>query len=57
MAFYLLFKMHLAENEARILTKQSLADYEGAILMDRLNDDVFYLAQVKQRILKQLQSA
>ncbi|WP_214646151.1 hypothetical protein [Acinetobacter terrae] len=57
MAFYQLFKINLDENEARILAKQSLADYEGVILMDRLNDDGFYLAQVKQRILKQLQSA
>lgn len=57
MAFYQLFKTHLDENDAKILAKQSLADYEGAILMDRLNDDLFYLDQVKQRILKQLQSA
>ncbi|NNG80477.1 TetR/AcrR family transcriptional regulator [Acinetobacter sp. ANC 5378] len=57
MAFYQLFKIQLTENEAKILAKQSLADYEGAILMYRLNDDPFYLDQVKQRILKQLQSA
>jgi len=31
MAFYQLFKIHLAEAEARILAKQSLADYEGMI--------------------------
>lgn len=54
MAFYQLFKMQLAEHEAQVLAKQSLADYEGAILMYRLNDDLFYLDQVKQRILKQL---
>ncbi|OTG73770.1 TetR family transcriptional regulator [Acinetobacter sp. ANC 4169] len=54
MAFYQLFKMQLAEQEAKILAKQSLADYEGAILMYRLNDELFYLDQVKQRILKQL---
>ncbi|WP_213033032.1 hypothetical protein [Acinetobacter terrae] len=57
MAFYQLFKINLDENEARILAKQSLADYEGAILMDFLNDDLFYLAQVKQRILRQLKTA
>lgn len=56
MAFYQLFKIQLTENEAKILAKQSLADYEGAILMYRLNDDLFYLDQVKQRILKQLQT-
>ena len=56
MAFYQLFKIHLDENDAKILAKQSLADYEGAILMYRLNDDPFYLDQVKQRILKQLQA-
>lgn len=56
MAFYQLFKIHLDENEAQTLAKQSLADYEGAILMYRLNDDPFYLDQVKQRILKQLQT-
>ena len=54
MAFYQLFKMQLAEQEAKILAKQSLADYEGAILMYRLDDELFYLDQVKQRILKQL---
>lgn len=52
MAFYQLFKMYLDENKARILAKQILADYEGVILMDRLNDDLFYLDQVKQLILK-----
>lgn len=56
MAFYQLFKINLDENEARILAKQILADYEGVILMDRLNDDLFYLDQLKQRILKQLQT-
>jgi len=54
MAFYQLFKMQLTDHEAQILAKQSLADYEGAILMYRLNDDLFYLDQVKQRIIKQL---
>ncbi len=54
MAFYQLFKQQLTVHEAKILAKQSLADYEGAILMYRLNDELFYLDQVKQRILKQL---
>ena len=54
MAFYQFFKVQLSDHEAQILAKQSVADYEGAILMYRLNDDVFYLDQVKLRILKQL---
>jgi TetR/AcrR family transcriptional repressor of nem operon len=53
-AFYQFFKIQLSDHEAQILAKQSIADYEGAILMYRLNDDVFYLDQVKLRILKQL---
>ena len=57
MAFYQLFRLQLQEDEAKILAKQSVADYEGAILMYRLNDDLFYLDQVKQRILKQLAAA
>lgn len=57
MAFYQLFKIQLTENQAQLLAKQSLADYEGAILMYRLNDDPFYLDQVKLRILTQLQTA
>ena len=54
MAFYQFFKVQLSDHEAQILAKQSVADYEGAILMYRLNDDIFYLDQVKLRILKQL---
>ena len=54
MAFYQFFKVQLSDHEAKILAKQSVADYEGAILMYRLNDDSFYLNQVKLRILKQL---
>ena len=38
------------QTDAQILAKISVADYEGAILMYRLNDDLFYLNQVKQRI-------
>ena len=40
--------------DAQILAKISVADYEGAILMYRLNNDLFYLNQVKARISQQL---
>lgn len=39
---------------AASLAKISVADYEGAILMTRLNQDDFYLTHVAERILKQL---
>ena len=55
-AFYQLFRHRLDENSAQALAKISIADYEGAILMYRLNHDPFYLDQVKTRILQALQS-
>ena len=48
--FFQLFKHKLDENTANTLAKISVADYEGAILMYRLNHDFFYLDQVKLRI-------
>jgi TetR/AcrR family transcriptional repressor of nem operon len=42
---------------ATSLAKISVADYEGAILMTRLNQDDFYLTHVAERILKQLSMA
>lgn len=56
LAFYQLFRHRLDENSAQTLAKISIADYEGAILMYRLNHDPFYLDQVKMRILQALQS-
>lgn len=53
-AFYQLFKQNLDENTAQNLAKISVADYEGAILMYRLNNDLFYLDQIKSRILQTL---
>ncbi|WP_089603677.1 TetR/AcrR family transcriptional regulator [Acinetobacter piscicola] len=55
-AFYQLFRHRLDENSAQTLAKISIADYEGAILMYRLNHDIFYLDQIKTRILQALQS-
>lgn len=55
-AFFQLFKQILDENTAQNLAKISVADYEGAILMYRLNDDMFYLEHVKKRILQQLEN-
>ena len=43
------------DHRAQILAKSSIADYEGAILMYRLNDDIFYLEQVKSKILQTLE--
>ncbi|WP_353167144.1 TetR/AcrR family transcriptional regulator [Acinetobacter sp.] len=51
---YQLFKQKLNEPDALNAAKISVADYEGAILMYRLNQDIFYLDQVKKRILQQL---
>lgn len=53
-AFYQLFSQKLDTTQAQTLAKISVADYEGAILMYRFNQDCFYLEQVKQRILKQI---
>ncbi len=53
--FYLIFQQKMDDHRAQILAKFSIADYEGAILMYRLNDDIFYLEQVKSRILQTLE--
>ena len=45
MAFYLLFKTQITENEAKILAKQSLTDFKSVILIDHLNDELFYFDQ------------
>ena len=49
-AMYLLFVEKYDEVEARRLAKQSVADYEGAILMYRFTEDAFYIEQVERRI-------
>lgn len=51
-----IFAKSLAQDQAEILAKQSIADYEGAILMYRVTQDEFYINQVKQRILGFLNS-
>ncbi|MCT9977600.1 TetR/AcrR family transcriptional regulator [Acinetobacter sp. I-MWF] len=53
-ALYQLFQQKMDQADAKILAKISVADYEGAILMYRLNNDLFYLNQVKARISQQL---
>ena len=47
---YHLFAEKYIEEKARILAKQSIADYEGAILMYRFSQDSFYIEQVKLRV-------
>lgn len=49
-AMYYLFVEKYIEERARILAKQSIADYEGAILMYRFSQDSFYIEQVKLRV-------
>jgi AcrR family transcriptional regulator len=49
-----IFARTIAQDQAEVLAKQSIADYEGAILMYRITHDEFYIDQVKQRILKLL---
>ncbi|WP_457969011.1 TetR/AcrR family transcriptional regulator [Acinetobacter calcoaceticus] len=51
-----IFAKCIAQDQAEILAKQSIADYEGAILMYRVTHDEFYINQVKQRILGFLNS-
>lgn len=51
---YQLFKQTLNEQDAQNVAKITVADYEGAILMYRLYQDIFYLDQVKQRVLQLL---
>lgn len=50
-----IFKDNYSIEQAHIYAKQSIADYEGAILMMRIREDDFYLQQVKTRILALLQ--
>lgn len=50
-----LFNQAYPEDLARIYAKQSIADYEGAILMMRISDDEFYLQNVKLRVFTLLQ--
>lgn len=40
--------------DAYIYAKEAIADYEGAIVMTRITEDEFYLAQVQKRILMRL---
>ncbi len=47
---YPLFADKYDEEEARRFAKQSVADYEGAILMYRFTEDTFYIEQVERRI-------
>lgn len=49
-AMYPLFAEKYDEAEARRFAKQSVADYEGAILMYRFTEDTFYIEQVGRRI-------
>lgn len=51
---YQLFKQTLSEQDAQNAAKITVADYEGAILMYRLYQDIFYLDQVKKRVLQLL---
>ena len=51
---YQLFKQTLNEQDALKVAKITVADYEGAILMYRLYQDIFYLDQVKKRVLQLL---
>lgn len=53
-ALYQLFKQTLNEQDALKVAKITVADYEGAILMYRLYQDIFYLDQVKKRVLQLL---
>lgn len=55
--FFQIFKQKLDTDTAQNLAKVSIADYEGAILMYRLNHDPFYLDQVKSRVLHSLHSS
>ena len=56
LAIQSIFAKSLPQTQAEILAKQSIADYEGAILMYRVTHDEFYINQVKQRILGFLNS-
>lgn len=49
-AMYPLFADKYDEEEARRFARQSVADYEGAILMYRFTEDTFYIEQVERRI-------
>jgi len=56
LAIQSIFSKCMIEDQAEVLAKQSIADYEGAILMYRVTHDEFYINQVKQRILGFLSS-
>lgn len=49
-----LYSERYPQRQATALAKQSIADYEGAILMYRLTQDLDYIELLKQRILSQL---
>lgn len=52
-----LFAQIYPRDLAILYAKQSIADYEGAILMMRIHDDEFYLQNVKSRTLHLLHNA
>lgn len=51
-----LYAFNYSEEDAIILAKQSVADYEGAILMFRVTNDEAYINLLKSRIQAQLQN-
>lgn len=53
-AFFELYKADYPEPVARALARQLVADYEGAILLARIQDDPAYVEAVTQRALAQL---
>ena len=55
-AFTILYSSKYQESEAIILAKQTVADYEGAILMFRVTNDESYINLLKNRIELQLGS-
>ncbi|HFP7024674.1 TPA: TetR/AcrR family transcriptional regulator [Acinetobacter baumannii] len=50
-----LYSFKYPENEATVFAKQSVAEYEGAILMYRVTNDETYIDLLKSRIQAQLQ--
>ena len=54
LAFEVFFQRCMSIEHAAQLAKVSLADYEGAILMARITDDLSYLDLVQDRIFLQL---
>ncbi|AOA58936.1 TetR/AcrR family transcriptional regulator [Acinetobacter larvae] len=49
-----LYTAHYPPVEAERLAKMAIADYEGAILMFRLNRDLDYIDLIEQRFIQQL---